>query len=441
MALQVPPGGQRSRPLRFRMLPLVELAIFAASAAWCRSFWAAVCVGSVPGFAAYVLMRRPDWLGRLAWRHAAYALTLAGLVAAYLVATAASSRELAVRWSELPTALWFLAWLHIAVFSMDRVVAACLRGLAGKARTASRFRRPVMAAVRVAVLVLVGVPLVASSVLTHWVEFNEVPAEPGLAPAGCQAVDIPTTDGGRLQAWRLPSTAGPSDATVLVVGGRGMTQARMLPYASMLQGRGYDVLVVRMREQRAAGGHVRAFGADGAEDVMAAVRYVEQRHPHASRYVAALGVSEGAAAVLAAAARDSRIGAVVLDSPIVSPFAEAEPVAGLLPGPAEGYFRAATLLLASLQTGHNFLWGPEGEIAQIAPRPVLLVRGGRDRSAGTEEAAGLYCRAGQPVMMWTVPGAGHAEGLLADRGRYERAVCDTLDRVRQGLPPFGWAGT
>ena len=49
-------------------------------------------------------------------------------------------------------------------------------------------------------------------------------------------------------------------------------------------------------------------------DVTAAVRYLRQVHPGQSSTLFALGVSEGATAVLEAAQQDGRIDAVVIDS-------------------------------------------------------------------------------------------------------------------------------
>ena len=68
---------------------------------------------------------------------------------------------------------------------------------------------------------------------------------------------------------------------------------------------------------------------------------------------------------------------------------------------------------------------------RIAPRPVLLVTGGRGNP--DEELNAVYQRAGGPtVSLWRIPDAGHTAGLSAAPRAYEQRVVGFFDRALLG---------
>jgi hypothetical protein len=68
---------------------------------------------------------------------------------------------------------------------------------------------------------------------------------------------------------------------------------------------------------------------------------------------------------------------------------------------------------------------------RIAPRPVLLIRGGRGNA--DEELNPIYKNAGgDTVSLWTIPQAGHTGGLSALPGGYERRVVGFFDHALLG---------
>ncbi len=52
---------------------------------------------------------------------------------------------------------------------------------------------------------------------------------------------------------------------------------------------------------------------------------------------------------------------------------------------------------------------PEDVIAEIAPRPILLIHGSEDKRITQEQAMRLFSFAQEPKKMWLVEGAGHGE--------------------------------
>jgi hypothetical protein len=68
---------------------------------------------------------------------------------------------------------------------------------------------------------------------------------------------------------------------------------------------------------------------------------------------------------------------------------------------------------------------------RIAPRPVLLISGGRGNQ--DEELNPVYRDAGGPTAVhWEIPRAGHTSGLAAAPEEYERRVVGFFDRALLG---------
>ncbi len=290
-------------------------------------------------------------------------------------------------------------------------------------------------------MVLLGGPVVAAALATHWVKFGDA-TDPGrLRGLAYEQAGFYTSDGVHLRAWYIPThDALGGDTTVVLVPGRGMGKASAILQAERLTKIGSNVLLMDLRGEGGSEGHSRGFGVVEAKDVSAAVGYLRQAHPQQSRQVFALGISQGASAVLGAAATDRRIEAVVADSVLPSPREEIGRVASWMPWPLDRYFRETTLLLASVQLGHDLqVEGASGRIAWISPRPVLMIHGQEDQAVPIQAAQKLYASAGLPAMLCRVPGAGHAECFLRDPEGYSQVISKTLRSVRAGLPAFEWA--
>jgi pimeloyl-ACP methyl ester carboxylesterase len=73
---------------------------------------------------------------------------------------------------------------------------------------------------------------------------------------------------------------------------------------------------------------------------------------------------------------------------------------------------------------------PREAVPRVAPTPLLIVHGDRDRYFSLEQATALAERAKPPCDVWIVPGFGHAESAMTDDlthriGRYAATLgCD-----------------
>lgn len=428
--------------VRRALFVVAEAVVFGLSWALCQSTADVLYAAAVPGFLVYAVLFRRDAAKRLSWRHGVYFSVLGLGAAGALVALARMTPLVHLSWVEVAGAVYFLAALYILVWAADQVLNEGLSRAFGVAGDAHQPRRRVLpkTVLRVVALVLLGGPFVAAAMAIHSPKFIDTTNPEQLGGIAYEPVAFCTADNVRLQGWFIPALDMTSETTVIVAPARGMSKAYFLPHALILADSWFNVLLVDLRGEGSSEGHTRGFGVIEARDVLGALEYLRQARPWQSRHVYALGVSQGASAVLAAARGDARIEAVVADSAFPHPAAELGGMLPWLPWPLDGYFRTATLLAASAQLGCNlFQEGACRDIAAISPRPVLLIHGGEDRAVSARDAQALFSAAGDPALLWTVRGAGHGEALDASPVDYSRAVCTMLRSVRLGLPPFQWA--
>jgi alpha-beta hydrolase superfamily lysophospholipase len=397
----------------------------------------ALHLAAVPGFVAYVLLFRPDIPGKIRLRHVLYFLVLTGLVAAYLYAFARVGDEMAVRWSELPLAVYFLAALHIVVWLIDRLLNMTLCAVFHLGRTATlpRWRYIPKTVLRVALVIAIAGPYLMATFLTHWVKFADNTDPARQLGAKFEPVTFDALDGPRVAGWLIPTVGGWSESTVIIAPGRGLTKACYLEYARALRDNDYNVLLIDLRGEGASEGHTRSFGAAEANDVLGAVRFLKQVHPRASRHVLGLGISSGAAAMLSAAGADDRIEGVVVDSAFARVGTSLAKIVAPLPAPLARYVTFATVLVASAELGTDlFEDRPLVEVGRIARRPLLIIHGLADEVSPASEADALYDHANAPALRLKLKNVGHCQGLLMARDEYLSNVLAVYKSARTGQP-------
>jgi fermentation-respiration switch protein FrsA (DUF1100 family) len=172
---------------------------------------------------------------------------------------------------------------------------------------------------------------------------------------------------------------------------------------------GFAVLIFNFRGAGASGGNLDMLG--WTRDLRAVIDYLYALPQVDSSYLALLGFSAGAAVSVYVAAGDSRISSVV---------ACACPDEFTLSGWFDGteamieHFRSIGAIRdkdfpPSVKEWLNGfeLVRPIDYVAEISPRPLLLVQGDKDETVEVFRARKLYARAGQPKQLAIVEGAGH----------------------------------
>jgi pimeloyl-ACP methyl ester carboxylesterase len=244
-------------------------------------------------------------------------------------------------------------------------------------------------------------------------------------PAG---VDLPyvdvtlrTGDGLALSGWYVPSQNG---AAVILVHAFNGNRTGVIYHAALLAQHGYGALLYDMRAHGESDGGLYAWGWDTKRDVRAAVEYLLARPDVDSRRIGAAGFSAGARAVLYAAAEDGRIAAVVAEGcgrPTFSDWWAASE-------PAERIWTPVvwmTYTIAEVATGIRNPTPLLASVPGIAPRPVLFIAAGEDRTYGRA----LYDAAKDPKDLWIRDEPGHIDALFARHDEYEDRVIGFLDRA------------
>ena len=293
-----------------------------------------------------------------------------------------------------------------------------------RSRRPGRFRWARRAGIALATIVLLYwtvVPIGIAILATHRPRADVQPADLGRS---YEEVTLQTSDGLDLAAWYVPSRNG---AAVISY----PTRQGKLAQARMLVRHGYGVLLLDARGYDGSEGDPNLFGWDDAEDIDAAVAWLQSRPDVNDGRIGGIGFSVGGEAMIDAAASNTGLRAVVSEGAGVRSIRE-----DLLRGP-RGWF---ALPEAAVQTGAlAVLSGTppppalDDLAARIAPRPLFLIYAGQ--GVGGEELNPEYFEAAsQPKTLWKIDEAGHVGGFEARPGEYEQRVAAFFDRALLSEP-------
>lgn len=247
------------------------------------------------------------------------------------------------------------------------------------------------------------------------------------------AGDAVTGPGGvGLAGWYVPAASGapPTAPTVILAHGWGSNKSAMLDRAALLH-ETYHLVLFDFRNHGQSAGDMTTQGVREAGDLRAILDWLEaEKGPDR---IAVLGTSMGGASALAAADRDERIDALIVESTHAT-IANAIQARLELAGYPLAMPGSWSILLASLfRTGEDASSvDPLLTIARLEDRPVLLVYGGADDSIGADDPEDLEAAAagaGSPVELHVCEPAGHARSPDACPLEYPGWVLGFLERV------------
>jgi pimeloyl-ACP methyl ester carboxylesterase len=228
---------------------------------------------------------------------------------------------------------------------------------------------------------------------------------------------------------------GPSSARVAIVFGHGFTGSqrnrKVVELATALAARGFAVYTTDFRGHGASAGR-STFGVQEVLDLEAVVAFARDHHDR----VVTVGASMGAFVALRHAGLGGQVDAVVAIS---------SPAFGTIPRMP----RAQVLgRLVRSERGRRLLarhgtrvdpYAPVTDApielaAAIAPTPVAIVHGGRDRYVPLRDAQALHERLGSPRRLVVLPDFGHGE---AGFGPGFAEILERLIYELLGLAPRG----
>lgn len=249
---------------------------------------------------------------------------------------------------------------------------------------------------------------------------------------------LKTNDGESIGAWFAD---GPNDwPTVLLLHANGGSRTSSVSQARIFASAGYAVLLISLRGHGDSSGNYHDLGFSARHDVLAAVAFLEDRHP--GRPVIIFGTSLGsAAAVFAATELGHRVAGYILECPYRDLKTAVWNRTNLYLPPA----LSQTAYVGLRAVGPLFL--PHLDDISLLKTirgipndvPVLILAGAADRLARSEEADALYNAVASHGKLVVFPNGGHAKLAESDPELFNRTILEFCEQIRLASPPL--AGT
>lgn len=280
--------------------------------------------------------------------------------------------------------------------------------------------RAVTLVLRGMVLVTVGLPWVMAAVMVYRVKVTPAltPQSLGEPFARAEAVQFEATDGTTLAGWFIPPLS--SQLPVVVVAhGLGANSGNQLLIARRMLDAGLGVLAVDLRAHGRSAGQLASFGIRERHDVLGAVRWLRTR-ADVEGPVGVVGISQGGAAALAAAATDSAEGRAIAAVAVVGTYGDLGRLMQELsyrqfPGPLGWLVRQVGLPLAELHSGVPLRrFRPADAADRLWPRPLLVVHGTADELIPVSEGRRLFRDATLPKQALWLANANHTSVVFEE---------------------------
>jgi alpha-beta hydrolase superfamily lysophospholipase len=242
-------------------------------------------------------------------------------------------------------------------------------------------------------------------------------------------VEFPTTDGLTLRGWFFPASDRHAPA-VIYAPATAKDQRQGLSLVKPLLKAGYQVLLFSYRGSGSSDGDRLGFsyGARESLDIDAAVRYLSETR--GILRIGAIGHSAGAVSIILSAARNTKIDAVIVAAPFTSLqdiWQDNRPVYF----PNELFIQSQRIFQLRKEFSKSQV-RPIDVIAQISPRPILMINGMMDQRIPKEQASRLFEAASFPKQIIWLPNASHAEVRSPGLDNLAPQIVDFLDKSLRG---------
>ena len=247
------------------------------------------------------------------------------------------------------------------------------------------------------------------------------PADRGLV---YEDVVFPTQDGLNLSGWYIPSS---NEAAIILLHGIASNRIMMLDLAEVIANHGYGVLLMDLRAHGDSEGDVYPFGGPEAEDVRAAVAYLQQNRDDIDpERIGIVGWSLGAQTAIMGAYVEPGIKAIVADGPGATAFSDWPPPETV----EEWYYFPYDFFYYRFLARHTAVTDPislKEALTKITARPILFI----SSSVPTEQhrVEYLFEAAQEPKSLWHIPEAGHIGGFRLQPQEYEAKVIGFFDET------------
>ncbi len=256
-----------------------------------------------------------------------------------------------------------------------------------------------------------------------WPDYRFTPFEVG-TPS--EDVDLAAADGTALKGWWFDNPG--SERVVICCHGHRGNKSDLLGIGPGLWRAGNTVMLFDFRGSGDSADGPQSLAHHEQQDLRAAIDHAAARRPDAE--ITVVGFSMGAAVTILVAAGDPRVAKVVLDSPFADMSGVISAAISRLRLPPVPLLWL-TDQMTRARYGYRFRdVQPIDVIADIAPRPLLLLHGDTDRIIPVEHAYRLFAAAGDPKDLVIYPGVDHCGGYFVDRTAYIDMVAGFLAGTR-----------
>lgn len=237
-----------------------------------------------------------------------------------------------------------------------------------------------------------------------------------------QDVTFPSDAGNlTLSGWFIPATQ--TKGTIILCHGVFADRTDLADFAPPLVKAGYSVLAFDFRQRGKSGRCKNTIGKDEVDDLLGAVEYVKHRKDVSGKPIGVMGVSMGASVAIMAAAQCKDLRAVVADSGYARMDHAIDQHLWIFFGPFKPMLTRLTFWHGRRMLGFDpKTVSPAIQIAQISPRPILLIHSKRDFMIRSSESQALYQAAKEPKELWITPRGRHTKSRFVYPREYREKV-------------------
>lgn len=244
-----------------------------------------------------------------------------------------------------------------------------------------------------------------------------------------ESVRFPNSVDLQLSGWL--ASPQPGWPVIIICHGFGTNRREVQDFVPGLSAEGYGALLFDFQGHGESDGRYTTIGRREVDDLLSAVRFLQQRFGD-DIPLTALGVSMGAAVAIMAAAQCPAIKAVVADSAFATLERAVRRSFRLFTRLPPQVFARPTIWWAERFTGARVAAvRPIDVVAAISPRPLLLIQTTEDVIVDPEDVNLLYAAAGEPKGLWRVDGGGHVQTRSLHPQEYAQRIRQCL---AQGHP-------
>lgn len=216
-----------------------------------------------------------------------------------------------------------------------------------------------------------------------------------------------------LNGWFIPPRAHPvRRPAIILTHGWSSNKAQLLPVARPLHEAGFGVLLYDARGHGASGGRGPITIAKFAEDLAAAIDYLEGRPDVDAKRLGVVGHSIGGASAILSASSEPRIRALVSSSAFADPVSLTWRFMRALHIPRWPFLWLVCRIIEGWLGASMVQVAPQNRIGQVTA-PMLLIHGESDRLVPLSDMWALYGRANPThTQRWLVPKRHHSNVIL-----------------------------